>query len=533
MAKIINKAITMQAKGRAKAGGSRQLPADPFGKLYGEHGLVRPPYEFDKLMELKESNPIHCACIEAKADDIAGLGWQWVSENEEKQPSSDKKKAMEQLLKNCNPEMTFREILRAAWEDYETIGWGVIEVVPDGKGMMAELYHVPAFTLRIHNDGIRFAQYRDGVVRWFKRYGDENTYDMHSGEEKDGIPEEDQAGQLIVFKKAGGRSSYYGIPAYISSLGAIVGSMAVRDFNINWFSQGTIPDTLLIAEGADVDPAVTATLQAFFSYETKHARGKLAILPVPAETEGVKVRLEKLTPETKDASHRLYRQDNNLEICVAHRVPPYRIGWPITGSLGGSTSAEMNEFYKASVIAPAQEMLEHRLNSVLFAPFQPGGWKWKLNEMDLTDAIADLDYAVKALSNRLMTPDEGRSRIGLEPYENKEEGKKFFQPTSWQEAGKEEPTPEPSKTEPEPPRPPQPTPPKGEKGGKPNQGPPGAPQGKDGKGQEPGIQANVKKGAEDDPGGDEYWTDWVKVHHKHEVKLQGVIEDFFPDRRSE
>ena len=129
---IINKAIAMQAKGRGAAGGSRQLPADPFGKLYGEYGLVKPPYSFDKLMELKESNPIHSACIEAKADDIAGLGWQWVSEDEDKKPDVGKKKALEELLKHCNPEMTFREILRAAWEDYETIGWGILEIVPDG-----------------------------------------------------------------------------------------------------------------------------------------------------------------------------------------------------------------------------------------------------------------------------------------------------------------------------------------------------------------------------------------------------------------
>lgn len=527
---IINKAIAMQAKGRGAAGGSRQLPADPFGKLYGEYGLVKPPYSFDKLMELKESNPIHCACIEAKADDIAGMGWQWVSEDEDKQPDTGKKKALEELLKNCNPEMTFREILRAMWEDFETIGWGILEVVPDGKGQMAELYHVPAYTVRVHNDGVRYAQYRDGVVRWFKRYGDEDTYDMHSGDKKDGIPEEEQAGQLIVIRKAGGRSSYYGIPAYISGLGAIVGAMAVRDFNINWFSQGTIPDTLLIAEGADVDPQVTATLQSFFSYETKQTRGKLAILPVPAETEGVKVRLERLTPETKDASHRLYRQDNNLEICIAHRVPPYRIGWPVTGGLGGAMSDEMNEFYKASVVGPAQEILEHRLNSVLFAPFELGGWKWKLNEMDLSDAVADLDYAVKGVGNRLMTPDEGRKRIGLGPYEDKEEGKKYFQPSTWVEVGKEEPepAPQPGAKEPIPPEK-APAPPQGNGNKQQGQTPDPDPK--------KGAQANVGGGnepvAKADDAGDEYWSDWVKVHHKQEAKTQPIIEDFFDDRRSE
>ncbi|MBJ8206526.1 phage portal protein, partial [Bacillus cereus] len=78
-----------------------------------------------------------------------------------------------------------------------------------------------------------------------------------------------------------------------------------------------------------------------------------------------------------------YKQDSAMEICVAHRVPPYRIGWAMTGSLGQTTAKEMNEMYKRSIIEPGQEILEHRLNNQLFRVFAEilGGldWHFKLN----------------------------------------------------------------------------------------------------------------------------------------------------------
>lgn len=513
--KTLTKAITMQAGTRKAMGGSKQLPADPFGRMYGEYGLVKPIYPFDRLMELKESNPVHSACIDAKADDIAGLGWQWVAKDGDEEPDAKIKDEIETMLETCNASMSFQEILRAMWEDYEILKWCAMEVVFDGRGLPAELYHVPAHTLRAHKDGKRFAQYISGKLRWFKHVLDQQDYDMDTGEPGEGIPEENKAGSLLVIKKPGGRSAYYGIPEYIASLGAIVGSQAARDFNIGFFTDRTIPDTLLIVEGADVAPDVATDLMAFFS-GTKGQHNKLAILPIPTEADGVKARLEKLTPDMKDASFRLYRQDNALEICIAHRVPPYRIGWPITGSLAGTTAEEMTEIYKRSVVEPGQEILEHRLNNHLFSFWDLKGWKWKLNDIDTEDEAADLEYAVKALNNRLMTPNEGRSIIGMTPYpeELEDEGNKFFHPNG-QEVGAN-PTPQPK-----------------QQAEGPSQGLPVAPQGEEGSGRDQSSTEQLNKAAEGNTEADEYWTDWVGIHHQQEVKLQEAVADFFVDRRSE
>ncbi|PEN00876.1 phage portal protein, partial [Bacillus wiedmannii] len=76
----------------------------------------------------------------------------------------------------------------------------------------------------------------------------------------------EKAGEVIVIRKFGSRSSYYGIPNYVSSIGSIVGSQAARDYNIDFFTGKTIPDSILFLEGVDeVDSGTENELKAFFS----------------------------------------------------------------------------------------------------------------------------------------------------------------------------------------------------------------------------------------------------------------------------
>lgn len=469
---VLTKAITIQARARSAAGGSRQLPVDPFGRLYADYGLVRPPYSLERLLELKEANALHAAAIDQKAADIAGLGWHWIGKARIKEPSQDQQDQLEEFLAECNPEMTFREILEAVWNDVETLGWGIIEVVTDGKGVPVELYHVPGHTVRAHRDGVRFAQIREGRLRWFKRFRTEGTFDIDTGEPRDGLSEERQAGNVIVIRRVGSRSSFYGIPTYISALGAIVGNLAVRDFNLNFFADRTIPDMLLVIQGADVSPEVRAELQAFFSSaDVKGQHHKLLILPIPSDLQGVQARLEKLMPDLKDASFQLYRRDNALEILIAHRVPPYRIGWPIVGGLGGATAKEMTEIYKRSVVQPGQEILEHRLNNQLFRAFGNLDWRWKLDEIDLSDQMADLDYSIKGVQSGLLTPNEARAHLGRAPYPG---GDTYYMPATLVAVG----------------------------------------------------QAQVQKAAGNPP------ADWAKLHAQHEEALKEKVRDFFAYRRS-
>ena len=118
------------------------------------------------------------------------------------------------------------------------------------------------------------------------------------------------------------------------------------------------------------------------------------ILSIPTEgrEEEVKIEFKALSTEVKEASFRLYRNDNRDEILSAHGMPPYRIGVNETGSLGGSTAIESTEIYKMSVIEPRQEMLEAAINRyIVWGAFKVDDWEFKLAEIDTTDEKADLE----------------------------------------------------------------------------------------------------------------------------------------------
>lgn len=508
--RVLNKAYTIQGKASKGAGASKMMAADSFNKLYGEYNLVVPPYRLERLLELRESNPIHGACIEQKTADIAGLGWTFkpTGGKKENEASKEQRERMEEFINECNPEMTFGEILSAVWDDYETTGWGIMEIVPDGKMGPAELWHGPAQTFRAHKDGKLFCQVRDEKYRWFRRYGDEQVYSLKDGKPAEGLAEGEQAGDLLVIRKMGSRSSFYGIPNWITSLGSILGSLSVRDYNIGFFADRTIPDMVLVIEGADIDSKVEQTLMNFFNIQGKAKGNKLCILPIPKfdDDEGeVKVKFEKLMSEVKDASFRLYRQDNALEICVAHRTPPYRIGWPIVGSLGGATAKEMTEIYKQSVIIPGQNILEHRINNFVLKRLFPETkleWRWVLNEIDLTDKLKEMEYVTKGISYMVMTPRQGIAHMGIEGPEKDGEGDdpmldKYYRPNSWATGEKQEQPPQlqqPGKQQP------------------PNQEP------KD-------EEDQVKKAA------DETLEEFRRIHKEREEATQPRVVNFFAARR--
>src|SRR5690606_34805992 len=100
----------------------------------------------------------------------------------------------------------------------------------------------------------------------------------------------------------------------------------------------------------------------------------------------IKFEFHKLNTEIKEASFRMFRQDNRDEILSAHGVPPYRAGITVEGQLGGSTAAESTEIYKQSVVKQKQEMLEGRINRFIL---QEGlgitDWKFKFREIDTRD----------------------------------------------------------------------------------------------------------------------------------------------------
>lgn len=395
---------------------SRQLPADRFSGMYQADGLIEPLYNLEALTRLMEQNTYHMRAVRTKARDTVGLGWHLRAVNSE-QPAEEERKRVEQFLQeNCHPTLSFDEILERMMTDWEANGNGAIEVMRrDVRGPITGLAHAPSHTFRLHRDGKRLAQLRDGKKVWFKMRGADVDVDFKTGvvSALGSLAADRRATEILWFINYSSRSDYYGLPDILPATGAILGDISRRDYNIKFFEGHAIPAYAVIVTGADLDADLETAIHNFFNTSVKQNPHSTLVLTVPnAKNNDVTVQFQKLNVEVKEASFRLYRQDNRDEVMAAHAVPPYRAGIAETGSLGGSTAKESTEIYKASVIQPRQEMLERRIDRFIIRQgLRVMNWRFKFNEIDTADEAHDRAQHEAYFKMGALSPNDISERI--------------------------------------------------------------------------------------------------------------------------
>jgi PBSX family phage portal protein len=372
---------------------SKKIPVDMFENEYDKSGLVTPLYNLEGLAQLLEINTYHYRAVKTKARDIAGLGWSIVPIDGVKHPSEEQKEKVKDFFMNCNPLLTITEINDRVMVDHEATGNGYFEIIRDENDLIVGLEHIPSHTVRIHKDMKRYAQIRGNKKVWFKALGVEDDLDFETGEfyPKGELPSERKANEIMHIKNYTSRSDYYGLPDVVPSLSAILGDKESKEYNISFFENHAIPAYAVTVTGADLDENTEKAIRRFFQNDVKKNNHSTLVLTAKKSesdlsSEPIEIKFQKLSTEMKEASFRMYRQDNRDEILSAHGVPPYRAGITVEGSLGGSTAKESTEIYKQSIIKPKQEMLESRFNRFIL---QEGlgitDWKFKFNELDTRD----------------------------------------------------------------------------------------------------------------------------------------------------
>lgn len=375
---------------------SRQIP-DAFDALYQAGRALEPPLPPERLLMLAEENAVHAACLRAKADDAVGRGWQLVGDQAE---AAD---AVAERLAALTPQWTFAELLAAAAWELEAIGWAAWEVVRDG-GQLAALYPLPAHTLRLVARGEpaeQYVQVRGVEQRTFAAFG---------------APHPPDRSEVILFRAYTPRSTYYGLPRWISAIPAIAELTAIREYNVAWYESGGTLDRLIhvaapsAAEARQLKDEIAAAL--------RDAAGRGHVSLVLASTQDTGVQVQFLAPQVGAREGQFIRRREDLvkEILMAHGVPPYRIGWAELGSLGGSAAREMLRAYRIGVIEPIQTILEARLQQTLFGPQGLAlRGQWRLNDLDWEETELNLKLATEGIAHGMLTPNEARQLLGRAP----------------------------------------------------------------------------------------------------------------------
>ncbi|NPV70298.1 MAG: phage portal protein [Firmicutes bacterium] len=413
--KVIRADVLEQYAVKGSPSESKQLAADRFTGLYGELGLVAPPHNLETLVDLLEANTYHMRAVKTKARDTAGLGWT-LRPRLDDAPETEIA-ALKSFLDEPHPELALVEILDHVMVDYEACGNGDLEVLRVfADGPATGLAHLPAHTMRVHRDRMRYCQIVENQRRWFKRFGVPYDVDMYTGAfaALGSIPFERRASEVIHFLNYTSKSAYYGVPDVLPALGVLLGDAYRRDYTLKFFENHAIPAYAVVVEGADLDEETERTIQDFFEHKVKgNPHSTLVLTAQTSQGQTVNIKFEKLDVEMRDVSFRLYRQDNRDEILAAHGVPPYRMGISETGNLGGSNVKGTTEIYKNSVIRPRQETLETRFNRhVVWGCFGARSWEWKLNEIDTADEEHDLKMSEGYCRIAVFSPNDVRERLG-------------------------------------------------------------------------------------------------------------------------
>ncbi|MDD5092799.1 MAG: phage portal protein [Dehalococcoidia bacterium] len=410
----------VKRKGEAK---SRALPKTEIMKL-GRQGIVLPPANLSILVNLLDTNTWHSKAVRAKARDTIGHGWTLESElndeGEVKGSEANREKLYE-FFKSASVTLgeTLEDVLNKVLIDFESTGNAYLEIIREDKnqGEPTALAHVYADTIWPHEDGKRFLQRVDQKSVWFKRAGLPETVNKDTGDISDVTEFNLRATELIQWKEYTPRSEFYGLPQVYPALGAILGDMNQRDYNISFFENNAIPQYAVVIENGELDPETEAVIHDFFENKAKgnpHSTLVMSLPPAePGQKDPPKITFEKLAVDVREGHFRLYRQDVRNEILAAHSVPPYRLGLAELGSLGSTNIKVANEIYKFQEVDSRRSMLEAKINLfVVQQGFKITDWTWRLNEMDISDRSEDVDYYQKLEDAAFITPNEGREALG-------------------------------------------------------------------------------------------------------------------------
>lgn len=407
---IVEKSAVQRSKvtNQGKAESSKQITDDGFD--YVADDLIKPPYTPNILTQLLAVNTEHYRCVQAKAADVVGRGFDIVEREslvpgEAKPNKSDREKILE-MLSDCNDEMTFGQILMNMWVDFESIGDGYLEIGRNATGDPSKIWHIPGPSVRIRRNSQGYVQLRGDKKVFFQNFGEkfergeDNSAqgDWHLMDPKTGNVMQtgtfvDGTNELLHFRLYNPQSIWYGIPDFIPATMAITGNRLAAEYNMQFFEHNAIPQYVVVIKGATISSGLRKMIADFFDTEIKGRAHKTFIMSVPSKN--IEVEFKPLATEVREGSWEGYRKDNRDEVMRAHGVHPARIGIIETGQLGSGSGLSQQENYKNNIVVPRQEMLEHIVtHSLILVGFGVSGWQFKLNDLDIADKAAENEIAI-------------------------------------------------------------------------------------------------------------------------------------------
>jgi len=399
--------------------GSQENSADLSKQLQEEsdwmqqNDLVVPPYSPLIFLKYLEMNATFSAVVHQIARDVVSSGWK-VKEKEGAKADDTELAKINEFLSTSSTGVAFRNMLNELLIDWGTIGWFCIEVARNAKGEVAQVYRVPAHTVRVHKSNQKYAQVRHLKKVWFKKFGTEQDISSKDGKEV-ASNHSDKANELIFYKNHYPKSEWYGAPNIVSALGDIIGLIECRDYNLSFFKNFGVPAGIVTLEGEWADDAAPE-IEKFFKTTMQGSTNGHKTLVIAAPPEA-KISYKPLADSKKEGAFHIYQNDNKENVLSVYSMPAERVGISVKGALGGNKTEAANKIYISSVVEPLQTDIEEIINMLFTQGLNIQNYELKFINLETESKSEKVARLKDQISHGIITPNQARAELGFEPYE--------------------------------------------------------------------------------------------------------------------
>jgi len=322
-----------------------------------------PPYDPEKLAKLLELNTTHFRACVVKARDAAGIGYRLTTDTGE-DPPKDEERAVKDFIHNINPHRSFFDILESLVLDYESIGWGCLEIIRNRRGQVIRVEHVPSKDVRVLKDRTyaSYVQLNGEDRTYFQAFPDKRNRYIHARRNTPNAGWSEAANELIFWAKPHPAVRYYGLPDIIPALGDILATNKLRDYFIDFFENNCMARHAIIIKGGAVSEETREEIEAYFRNELKGSAHRTIVMEVDEDTT---VEIRPLDVEQKEADFRETRKDLRDFILLAHGVMPAQVGVIETANLGSGQGLSQAETHLNRIVIPLQRALHGILDRIL------------------------------------------------------------------------------------------------------------------------------------------------------------------------
>jgi len=357
---------------------------------------------------------------------------------------------MESFFDFCCFDHSFVDLRRRTRQDLEVTGNAFWEVLRDGRGDIARLVYVPSYSVRLLpldtapvevEDRIRispvtfeqvsarrrlrrYLQIQGTDQVYFKTFRDPRVVSRRTGRVfettevlLEANPDDGPASELIHFAVHSPRSPY-GVPRWVGTLLAVLGSRQMEEVNFLYFENKSVPPLALLVSGGRLSKASVPRIERFIEENLKGKTNFHKVLILEAEagaTAGdsarAKIELKPLTDaQQQDALFQVYDERNIDKVGSAFRLPKLLRGE--SKDFNRATAESALRFAEDQVFQPERDEFDFLMNRQLLADMGIRFWRFRSQTPVTRDPERMTTMVEKLVRVGVLTPEEGRFLAG-------------------------------------------------------------------------------------------------------------------------